>query len=486
MLYDRIPPGRRQRLHRCIGERLETAYAARSAEIAAELVMHFERGGDEPRTIRYLRSVARRSGERGVYTEAIASLRRALALLDRQPDTPERTRDFLRLQLALANFLLLVERYGYPEVEEIYTRCRRLSEEVGDRAQEFLALSGLAWFYFWRARLDEAVSVGQRLVSIAEAAPLPIAALIAHAITGSVQLTRGELALARMHLERALGAKAEQPAFIRPDFITLALTCSTPTLAILGHLDQARVRQRESLEHIHASGSYYDRAVALMRLAQLQCVLGDRLAAAQFAAECMTLASRYGFPEVLIRAQIMALWAHVPEGRKQAVTELDRHVRTLRPDPREAPMLVVPFFFSLNAEAHADVGDVSTALEWSAAASACIEESGERWYEAEAHGLRGEILLAQERRVQRPKSKVQSQRASAEAEGCFQRALEIARAQGAKLFELRAATSLTRLWQAQGKREAARNLLAPVYAWFTEGLDMPELRAAKRLVDDLS
>jgi len=490
VLYGRVPPARRQRLHRCIGERLERGYAARSDEIAAELAMHFERGGDEPRTIRYLRELARRSGERGAYNEAIASLRRALALLGRQPDVPARTLEQLKLQLALADFLRLVGGIGYPEVEEIYTCCCRLSEEVDDRAQQFLALSGLMVFYIGQARLDEAVAVGRRLLSIAEAAPLPDAALVAHAMTGAAQLGRGELNVARTHLERALAAKAEQQASMQPDFRTVASTCLAFTCALLGYTDQARAYERESLAHLDHAGSYYDRAAACILLAHVECILGDRAAAAQFAAECVALASRHGFLDLLTRAQIMTLWARALDGRREDVAELDRRVPTLRPDAYGPTSMLLPFFLSLSAEAHAHIGDVSTAVERLAAASACIAETGEHLYEAEVHRLRGEFLIT-DRGLQiagspAPRRARTRNPQFEEAEACFKRALAVAQQQEAKLFELRAAISLARLWRGQGKRAAARNLLAPVYGWFTEGLDTADAQAAKTLLDELT
>ncbi len=490
VLYDRLPLARRQRLHRSVGERLESAYAARSGEIAAELAMHFERAGDAPRTLPYLRSVARRSGDRGAYQEAIACLRRALLLINRQPQSPARSRDLLKLQLALADLLLLAEGYGYPEVEEIFGRCLRLSEEVDDRGQQFMALSGLTAFLLWQVRLDDAAALNRRLVSIAEATPLPVATLVAHTLTGVAHLSRGELLMARTHLERALAAKAEQPAFIRPDFKTMAVTCLAFSCALLGYTDQARAHERESLGYVHATGSYYDQTQASMRCADMECTLGDRAAAARLAAQCMALASRYGFSDFVTRAQIVISWARVLDGRTEDLSELDRCVQMLRPAAHDSSTLLLSFFLFLSAQAHAHVGDVPTALERLATASACIAETGERFYEAEVHRLKGEILLTQ---VDRRPSRVEKprRRTSAhclprdslqnEAEACFQRALDVARQQDAKLFELRAATSLARLWRAQGKQEAARNLVAPVHGWFTEGLDTPDMAAAKAL-----
>ncbi len=495
VLYDRVPPARRQRLHRCIGERLESAFAARGGEIAAELAMHFERGGDTRRPIQHLRELARRSGERGASNEAIAALRRALALLGQQPDTPAQMRELLELQLALADCLVLAGGFGSPEVEELFGRCRDLSQELDDPTRQLVALAGLAVVYSTRARLDEAAAVGRQLVAVAETAPLPVAALIAHGSSGFVHFMRGQLTAACTELERTLEAPAEQPAFIRPDFRTAALGCVALARAALGYTDQARAHQRESLAHIRPAGNYYDRALAFQRAGQLELILGNRAGAARYAAQCLTLASRYEFLDLHMRASIITLWARVLDGHNEDIAEMSRRVRTLRPEADSPPTIMLPFFFSLSAEAHAHIGDVSTALEQQAAASTYIAETGERWYEAEVHRLRGEILLKQvdrrQLRVDRPQRHTTAPiRARApqqhEAQGCFQRALDVARQQQAKLFELRAATGLAHLWQAQRKREQARELLAPVAAWFTEGLNTPDLAAAASLLADLS
>jgi predicted ATPase len=133
-----------------------------------------------------------------------------------------------------------------------------------------------------------------------------------------------------------------------------------------------------------------------------------------------------------------------------------------------------PYFLALLAEAHGTLGEPEAGLTVLTEALTLVDNTGERWYESECYRLKGVLLLQQNSANQ------------AEAETCFQRAISIARSQQAKSFELRTATSLARLWQQQGKRQEAHDLLAPVYNWFTEGFDTADLKDAKALLDELA
>jgi predicted ATPase len=149
-----------------------------------------------------------------------------------------------------------------------------------------------------------------------------------------------------------------------------------------------------------------------------------------------------------------------------------------------------PYNLALLAEACAQAGQTTEGLEALAEALALLATSGVRWWEAELHRLRGELLLQSE--VQSPESRVLTHHAAlcrpheAEVEACFQRALDVARRQQAKSLELRAAMSLSRLWQQHGTRAEAYEMLMPIYSWFTEGFDTADLQEAQALLDELA
>jgi predicted ATPase len=197
------------------------------------------------------------------------------------------------------------------------------------------------------------------------------------------------------------------------------------------------------------------------------------MCAAQKRAEAaISLAKEQGFPLWIAIGFVLRGWALVHQGQAQeGIAQIEQGLRAHRATGAEMSR---PYFLALLAEAHGTIGEPEAGLAVLTEALTLVGTTGERWYEAELYRLKGELLM---------------QRSSdnrAEAETCFHHALEIARNQQAKSFELRAATSLARLWQQQGKRQEAHDLLASVYNWFTEGFDTADLKDAKTLLDELA
>jgi predicted ATPase len=202
----------------------------------------------------------------------------------------------------------------------------------------------------------------------------------------------------------------------------------------------------------------------------------------------LTLGTEQGNPQVLERGMCLRGWALAASGHEEeGITQIRQALATYRSAGATRDR---PYYLALLAEASAQGGQTTEGLEASAEALALLATSGVRWWEAELHRLRGELLL--QSRVQSPESSVFTPHSvlcmphSAEAEACFQQALDVARRQEAKSLELRAVMSLSRLWQCQGKRTEARDLLAPIYGWFTEGFDTTDLQEAKALLEELS
>ena len=202
----------------------------------------------------------------------------------------------------------------------------------------------------------------------------------------------------------------------------------------------------------------------------------------------LTLATEQGFPQVWSGARSCGAgrWPHSGHG-EEGITQIRQALAAYRSAGATRDR---PYYLALLAEASAQGGQTTEGLEALAEALALLATSGVRWWEAELHRLRGELLL--QSGVQSPESSVLTHHSAlrmphaAEAEACFQQALDIARRQQAKSLELRAAMSLSRLWQQQGKRAEARELLAPIYGWFTEGFDTADLQEAKALLEELS
>ena len=200
-------------------------------------------------------------------------------------------------------------------------------------------------------------------------------------------------------------------------------------------------------------------------------LIRDRPGVVEMAEALIPLAKEQGFPYWLAMATILRGWALSEAGEtERGIAEVARGLTAFR---ATAAQLWMPYFLGLLAEAHGKAGEQAEGLCVLSEALDRVGQTGERWFEAELHRRKGEVVLCL------------SEADRAEAEACFRRAMAVAQAQGAKLWELRAATSLARLWRDQGKRAKAHDLLAPVYGWFTEGFDTADLKDAKALLDEL-
>ena len=204
ILYERIPPMRRLRLHRRVGDGEERLYGSRAHEIAAELAVHFERGGDRSRAVQYRQQAGHNALRQHGYQEAITHFTQGLELLATFPDTPERRQQELALQVALGSPLQALHGYSAPEVETVYTRARELAQQIGDTAQLFPVLRGLYVFYLLRGKLPAAHELGERLLSLAQSVQDPAFLLEAHFAVGQTLMFRGELVAALEHLEQGI------------------------------------------------------------------------------------------------------------------------------------------------------------------------------------------------------------------------------------------------------------------------------------------
>jgi predicted ATPase len=190
------------------------------------------------------------------------------------------------------------------------------------------------------------------------------------------------------------------------------------------------------------------------------------------AESAITLATEQGFPFWIAFGAILHGWTLAHQGQvKEGIEQIHQGLVAYRATGAEA---MRPYFLALLAEAYGTTGEPEAGLTALTEALTQADKTGERWWEPELYRLKGALLLQQNSGNQ------------AEAEACFQQAIRIAHSQQAKSLELRAATSLARLWQQQGKRQEAHDLLAPVYGWFTEGFDTADLKDAKTLLEELT
>jgi len=252
MLYTRLTARRRGELHRRIGVRIEQGYGKRAREVAAELALHFEQGRDSPKAIRYLQQAGEDAVRRSAHTEAIALLTKGLELLKTLPETSERSRQELGLQLALGPSLMTTRGYGASDVQHLYTRARELCQQLGETPQLFLVLRGLYVFHQLRGEIRTASELGVELLSLAQRVQDSALLLEAHFALGQALLFQGELSSALGHLEQGIALYDSQQhrshAFLYgqdPGVFCLALAAWA--LWFLGYPDRAVKRSREAL-----------------------------------------------------------------------------------------------------------------------------------------------------------------------------------------------------------------------------------------------
>jgi predicted ATPase len=476
VLYERLGSARRGHLHRRIGLRLEAGYGAQAREIAARLAVHFERGGDISQAVHYWQHVGDNAARRNAHHDAIAALRKGLALLAILPESRERLQRELTLQLALAELLRAMQGPGSPDVGDVYTRAYTLCRQVGETPRLPRVLWGLSQFHVTQGQVATADEMAQQLLDLVQRQRDTEFVVEGHFVIGTTASDRGEFLAARVHLEHScrLSETAPSPTVtLRGGFVrgVPPRTSLARVLWALGYADQARQRCQEALALARQGEHLPSLAYAECFVAHVCQCCRDVAATQAHADALMALAAAQGWPLRAEQGRILRGWALAMQGEAAAGVAL---LRQGLASPDVGPTLLRPHWLALLAEAYGRAGQPEDGLQVLAEAVARMTMTEMRWSEAEMSRLEGEL------RLQLASSEIP------QAEACFQQALGVARCQQAKSLELRVALSLTRLWQQQGKRAAARDLLAPIYGWFTEGFDTPDVQAAKALLEELS
>jgi tetratricopeptide (TPR) repeat protein len=353
-----------------------------------------------------------------------------------------------------------------PEVAEAYTRAYALCRQVGETPWLFEALCGLTLFHCVEAQLGTASSFIQELFDLAERQHDSILFQRVHYALGMYAFAQGNFSAARAHLEDSI-CLCDTPQPSTPIFHGVydegmnALCFLAQVLQVLGYADQAQQRSQEALAVAQQGESPPIVAQAQVFAAGLCQWRRDAVATHSHAEALMTLADEQGFGLRCEQGRIQRGWALAMLGRPDEGVAQIRQAFAVYPNL--GPGLYRSYYLSLLAEGYGQVGQPEAGLRAVAEALTLVATTEVRWWEAELYRLQGTLLL------QLASPKVDR------AEACFQQALDVARGQQAKSLELRAALSLSRLWQQQGKRADARELLAEIYGWFTEGFDTADL-----------
>jgi predicted ATPase len=363
------------------------------------------------------------------------------------------------------------------EVEQMYARAWALCQQLRDSPQLFHVLAGLRRFYSGRGDLRTARQMAAQISSLAQRSGDPEQVVEAHFSQGFVRFHLGDLHPCREHMEQGLALPLPQPhgaatAFVRGD-PRLGCHCyAAMALWMLGYVEQA---ERQSQEAIRCAqqGALPDNVAFALHVAACLRQLGREVEATRsLEATTMQLATDYMLGHRIGQSTILYGWAIAMQGQHQAgLQQMQEGMASLRATNTE---LQSPYYLSLVAEVYKDAAQPEAGLARLEEALTLVEKYDERWYAAELYRRKGELLL------HLPSA------TDTEAAICFRQALRIARHQQAKSLELRAAMSLSRLWQRQGKGAEAYALLAPIYGWFTEGFDTADLQETRALLAALA
>jgi class 3 adenylate cyclase/predicted ATPase len=474
--YQSLLKSTRQQYHQRIAHVLEAQFPE-TAEAQPELLAHHcTEAGLIAQAVGYWQKAGQSAVQRSAHVEAISHLTKGLELLPTLPESSERTQREVDMHITLAASLNATKGYAAPEVEQTYSRARQLCEHLDDLHQRFRVLQGLQGHYTVRAELQIAHALGEQLLDLAQQTQDSAMLMAAHAALGMTLFSLGAVAAAHTHFAQgiALYDSQQHRAHRRMLWHGAVVTChslAARALWSLGYPDQALERNHEAVTLAQQMAYPFSLSFALS-LAAIFHQFHREVRAVQDRVEAvMSLAQEQGFSYWVAVGSLMHGWALAHQGQAQA--GIERINQGLRAYCATGAELLRSYFLALLAEAYGIMGQSEAGLTALTEALTHADTTGERWYEAELYRLKGELLLQQNSDNQ------------ADAETCFAQAMTIAQNQQAKSFELRTATSLARLWQQQGKRQEAHDLLAPVYGWFTEGFDTADLIEAKALLDEL-
>jgi predicted ATPase len=485
-LYRNLDQMERTYLHEAVGNVLETLYGEQTEQVAVQLARHFEQAGLTQKAVNYLLQAGKRASQLSAHEEAITHLTKGLALLEMLSDSPEHTRQELDFQITLGNILMITRGYAAPEVGETFNRARELCQRIEEMAKLFSVLHGLYRFYLVRGELQTARELGEQLLHLAQSRQDPVLLVGAHRALGNTLYYLGEFNAAQAHFEQSL-------TFYDPQHHRLyvllygqdegigCLSYMAWTLWHLGYPDQALKKSQEALNLAQALPHPYSLAYAQLFAAIHSQLRREVQATREQAEAAMVLSTEQGFTFWAAWGMMYRGWALVEQGQgEEGISQISQGLADC-----QAAGAVVHRRLALLAEAYGNLGQPEAGLRLIAEALTTAHHQGDRRGESELYRLKGELLL-KTREADGRTARRSTDKDEKSPEECFLKAIEVAQRQNAKSLELRATVSLGRLWQQQGKKFEARQMLAEIYGWFTEGFNTVDLKEAKVLLEELA
>jgi adenylate cyclase len=457
-----------------VAETIEALYPEAPEHIES-LAHHYDRGGDVGQAVAYLSKAGEKAKRSYANEEAITHLKRRLALVRSLAEGPERDRLELDTLIALGVPLVLTQGHSALEVQSVYDQARELSARLDDTGLQFHALLGLRRSALLREGLDAALALGEQLLALAQRTGDAGQLARAHMMHAEAYRLHGDFSQARHHCEHGLACfdPQQRPAHVFLYGNDTGIGCQNTLVEVLwalGYPDQAAEEAENVLVLARELAHPFTLVFALHATAVARQFRREASIVQRQAETVIRITQEHGFPLYLSLARVQRGWALAVQGQVDAgIQEIQTGVAARR---ATGATTLLPDLLMWLAEAYGQAGQVRRALDQLDEAQRMAAANGEHLTEAEMFRLKGELLL-------------KAQKDAAQAEENFQRALDVARRQGAKSWELRAATSLARLWQRQGRAADARVLLEGIYGWFSEGLDTGDLIEAQALLEIL-
>jgi predicted ATPase/class 3 adenylate cyclase len=476
--YQSLLRSKQRQYHLQIARVLEERFPEIADAQPELLAHHYTQAVIANKAITYWQAAGQKAVRRSANAEAINHLTRGLELLKTMPESPERFQQELTLLLALGTPLTDTKGFASPEVSGIYSRARELCRHVGGVRQLFPVLWGMWLFYNARAEHHVAREIGEECHRLAESAGDTELLIAAHHARGVTLAFLGDVSASQEHLEQAVALY--DPNRHRNRALISGIACRSQaahSLWFLGQPDLALEKSKEALSLTQQLSRPLSLAQALAMAASVHQYVRDARACKAQAEAAVALSTEHEFPFWRAIGTILRGWALAEMNEvENGIVEMRQGLAAFRATGAEC---LRPYYLTLLAERHGQVGQAQEGLNLLSEAQAAVDRNGERWWQAEIYRLKGELMLKQ-CRVEGLQAEKQM-----EAEMYFHRALDTARRQGARSFELRATLSLCRLWQKQGKRAEARTMLADIYGWFTEGFGTADLQEAKTLLGEV-
>lgn len=473
--YEGLPPSRRRKIHQHIAQVLEQRCSGENDGDLELLAHHYTRSGLSGKAIAYWQKAGQRALEQCAYVEAVTHFQAALDIIHNEPSMPPGCDREVDLQLGLGAALISCKGYGAEDVRRTYARAIALCRQTGDQDRLFPALRGLWNCHAMRGELDEASRLASQLTQLADSSDHPERKLVACRVAGTTRFSMGDFQAANLHFDdgvhlykpdlhlSCVRAYGEDPGLWCYNYL-----CWTNDW--LGHRDLALEQLSSGLTIARQVPTRSTLANVLACAATFHQYRREPALTLDFAEQAIQVSDEFDIPQQLAWGTAHMGWALAQLGSvEDGVHLVDGAITSWR---KMEGVKGLPHFLTLLADTCLKAGKLEWALAALDEAERIVRETKHRSYEAEIHCVMGHTYLL-------------TGNDQVSAEISFHKAIEVADLQGARSLKLRAATNLARLWRDQNKSADARNLLAPIYDWFTEGFGTPDLKDARALLEEI-